>query len=617
LTVWDASSVNVWSTSRFSHVLIIRGVVLQTNQEFVIATIYASCDTTLKQLLWVQLQQFVGNNNDANLCFCGDFNSIRSASERRGRGTVFRQHDSDIFNQFIEDCSFVDLQICGRLFTWYRGDGHSMSRLDRFLLSSNWCAMWPNCIQVADQRGLSDHVPLLVYVNEDNWGPRPFRMLKCWVDLPAYDQFVCEKWASYNIEGWGTFVLKEKLKLLKGSLKDWHQNHCQNLDARCGTLKERMSTLDTKGETAVLEEEEELELRELSLRLHSLSCVQTSKCWQHARVKWLQEGDSNTKFFHEIMSSRRRSNTIQLSQVNGRQIDGVQNVRGAVFHHFSSHLKNTPMARPGVETLRFRQLSLSEVGSLIRPFTQEEVKQAIWDCDIYKSPGPDGVSFGFLKQFWSILKGDFMRFVTEFHRNGRLTKGINATFIALIPKVDSPQRLNDFRPISLVNCMYKVLAKILANRLRAVIGSVVSDCQSAFVKGKQILDSILIANEVVDDARRLNKEMLLFKVDFEKAYDSVDFIYLDEVMKKMNFPVLRRKWMSECVGTGTASVLVNDSPTNEFPLEHGLRQGDPLSPFLFLLAVEGFHVLMQSLVEADLFNRYRVGRDNALALTHF
>ena len=89
----------------------------------------------------------------------------------------------------------------------------------------------------------------------------------------------------------------------------------------------------------------------------------------------------------------------------------------------------------------------------------------------------------------------------------------------------SPQRLNNFRPISLVGCLYKVLAKVLANRLHLVVGSVVSDSQSAFVKGKQILDGILITNEAVDEARRMNKELLLFKVDFEKTYDSVDFKY--------------------------------------------------------------------------------------------
>jgi hypothetical protein len=116
------------------------------------------------------------------------------------------------------------------------------------------------------------------------------------------------------------------------------------------------------------------------------------------------------------------------------------------------------------------------------------------------------------------------------------------------------------------------------------------------------LDGILVANEAVDEARRLKKEMLLFKVNFEKAYDSVDLNYLDMVMQRMNFPTLWRKWMSECVGTATTFVLVNRCPTDEFPMERGLRQGDPLSPFLFLLAAEGFNVLMQSLVEARLFH---------------
>jgi hypothetical protein len=126
-----------------------------------------------------------------------------------------------------------------------------------------------------------------------------------------------------------------------------------------------------------------------------------------------------------------------------------------------------------------------------------------------------------------------MHFLREFHKNGRLTKGINITFIALIPKVNSPQRLNAFRPISLVGSMYKILAKVLANRLRMVIGNVISDSQSAFIKGRQILDGILVANEIVDEARKQKKELLLFKVDFEKAYDSIDWEYLDELMFKM------------------------------------------------------------------------------------
>jgi len=164
--------------------------------------------------------------------------------------------------------------------------------------------------------------------------------------------------------------------------------------------------------------------------------------------------------------------------------------------------------------------------------------------------------------------------------------------------------------------MYKVLAKVLANRLRLVIGSVVSDSQFAFVKGKQMLDGILIANETVDEARRMNKELLLFKVDFEKAYDSIDLNYLDSVMATMIFPTIWRKWMSKSVGTATTSVFVNGCPTEEFTIERGLRQGDPLSPFLFLLAAEGLNVLMNALVAENLLHGYVVGRDRELKLTH-
>jgi hypothetical protein len=108
----------------------------------------------------------------------------------------------------------------------------------------------------------------------------------------------------------------------------------------------------------------------------------------------------------------------------------------------------------------------------------------VWDCDNFKSLGPDGINFGFFKDFWVDLKGDVMRFISEFHRNGKLTKGLNSTFIALIPKMDSPQRLNDFRHISLVGSLCKILVKVLANRLRLVIGSVMSESQTTFVKDR-------------------------------------------------------------------------------------------------------------------------------------
>ena len=136
------------------------------------------------------------------------------------------------------------------------------------------------------------------------------------------------------------------------------------------------------------------------------------------------------------------------------------------------------------------------------------------------------------------------------------------------------------------------------------------------MKDRHILDGILIANEVVDEAKKNKKELILFKVDFEKAYDSVDWGYLDAVMQKVPFSVLWRKWIKECVTTATASILVNGSPTDEFRLHRGLRQGDPLSPFLFLLAAEGLNVMMQALVENNSYTGYGVGISRSVVVSH-
>ena len=548
--------------------------------------------------LSVRLQSLQGKK----VCVCGDFNAVRRPEERRSlKGGGENVSDYQHFCQFIDDNELIDLPLCGRRCTWFKGDGSSMSRLDRFLLSKEWCLQWPNCIQIALLRGLSDHCPIQLFVDEENWGPRPLKMLKCWQDMLGYQQFVTEKWNSFQLEGWGGFVLCKKLKLIKAALKEWHLAHAHNIPGKIDNLKNHQTELDDKGEDDGLSAQELLELREVSQSLHSLSRVNTSIIWQQSRLHWLKDGDANSRYFHSVLPSRQRRNSIVALLGNGILVEEVVPIRNAVFSHFKDHYATIHTTRPRVENLPFKNLSYAEGSGLIKPFSIAEVKEAVWGCDSYKSSGPEGVNFGFIKQFWDVLKDDVMRFITEFHRNGKLSRGINNTFIAFIPKIDSPQRVNDFRPISLVGSLYKILAKVLANRLKIVMGKVVSDTQTTFVKNRQILDGILIANEVVDKARKEKKELMLFKVDFEKAYNSVDWGYLDTVMKKMAFPLLWRKWIKECVSTATASILVNGSPTEEFPMQRGLHQRDPLSPFLFLPAAEGLNVMMSSVVRNNLF----------------
>ncbi|GJR21605.1 RNA-directed DNA polymerase, eukaryota, reverse transcriptase zinc-binding domain protein [Tanacetum coccineum] len=170
--------------------------------------------------------------------------------------------------------------------------------------------------------------------------------------------------------------------------------------------------------------------------------------------------------------------------------------------------------------------------------------------------------------------------------NRTFPKGCNSLFIALILKVIDAKFVSDFWPISLIGCQYKIIGKLLANRLSSVIGDVISPEQSAFIKGRNIFDGPLIINEVMDWYRKRKKDLMIFKVDFEKAFDSLRWDFLDLVMENLGFGHKWRSWIYDCLHNAQSLVLVNGSPTTEFKVFRGLRQGDPLSSFLFILAME-------------------------------
>ena len=218
VTVWDTKEVEVWSSMSFEHVLVISGRFVKTEENFVLFNVYSPCDVIRQEALWISMSTRLNSFIGQNVCICGDFNAVRNVDERRSMGSVPSQVASASFNQFIESNFLIEIPLRGRRFTWFRGDGRSMSRLDRFLLSDSWCMAWPNCFQMAIARGLSDH--LVLTVDGENWGPRPLQMLKCWEDFPGYNIFVKDKWNSFQVEGWGGYVLNEKLKLIKLALRE-------------------------------------------------------------------------------------------------------------------------------------------------------------------------------------------------------------------------------------------------------------------------------------------------------------------------------------------------------------------------------------------------------------
>ncbi|GAU33427.1 hypothetical protein TSUD_380630 [Trifolium subterraneum] len=537
-----------------------------------------------KRKLWKGLLDFKLQNDHGEWCLGGDFNAVLKTGERRG-------------------CSGG-------------GNGSAMSRLDCFLLSEGFIEKGGISNQWIGDRDISDHCPIWLVCSNLDWGPKPFKFNNCWLEHPNFIPFVTETWKKLEVKGKKAYVLKEKLKRLKDSLNVWNREVFGIIDLNINkTVKELNEAEDLiangNGDPTLFK------TKELVKSFWDQILYKESLLHQKARTKWIQEGDSNSRFFHASIKSRRRRNQLVMLKKGEGWIQGVTNIKKEVKDHFAHHFTEEWNNRPFLQGITFNTLSSEENSFLLEPFTEEEVKDTIWSCDGNKSPGPDGLNFNFLKSCWCIVKYDVMAFLSEFHDKAILPKAVTASFLTLIPKKDHPQDLFDYRSICLIGSLYKIVSKILANWLKRVLGKLISNCQSAFLPSRQILDGVVVLNEIIDLAKRRKDNCLLFKVDFERAYDTVNWNYLERMMTKMGFSEGWLKWMRTCVFQSSMSILVNGSPTEDFNISRGLRQGDPLSPFLFLIVVEGLAGMMKRAIEINRFKGFQVNDNIQFQILQF
>jgi hypothetical protein len=512
LLMWDRRAVSRIDSCLGRFVVACQFRNVEDGLVWAFAGVYGPNRDNVRRRLWEELAGLM-SLWEVPWCIGGDFNVTLFFDERL-RGNSHRHAVMD-FADFVAEQGLMDLPMAGGESTW--SNNLTWSRLDRFLVSPERELCFPGLLQKKLLRVCSDHAPIFLYSGCPQSGKRAFKFENMWLKEEGFVAKVKGWWDSFQFFGSPSFVLAKKLKALKWEIKRWNLEEFGDIREKNKACCEELKELDRTEEVRQLTEEERNRRRQISRELEA-SLLQEEISWrQKSRVRWLKEGDKCTKFFHRVANANRRNNAIESLVVNGIPTSDPTIVSNHVVNFYDSLFTEPLSWRPRLDNLEFDMLSSYEASSLEEPFQEREVWEVIKGMNGDKAPGLDGFSMAFFQECWEVIKGDFMAVFAEFHERGKFVKSINSTFIALIPKMHGAKEINDFRPISLVGGIYKIIAKVLANRMRRVMDKVISKPQNAFVKGRQILDAVLIANECLDSRIKSGGSRDFMQVGYGKS----------------------------------------------------------------------------------------------------
>ncbi|XP_073362462.1 uncharacterized protein [Aegilops tauschii subsp. strangulata] len=445
-----------------------------------------------------------------------DFEHLSSTPRPRNQMVAFRE--------CLEDCQLADLGFSGHPFTYDNkrgGRANVQVRLDRAVADNQWHDLFPECKVSHLTSPCSNHCPIILRcVRETRVRTgRTRRYEVMWEREPALSEIVEEAWKAAGANGHrGNISAALRWTLLARSSK------------KVGNITKEIEKSRTRLEELTNMNADRNEIRRESDHMNELLYKEEMMWLQRSRVEWLKHGDRNTKFFHRKAVWRARKNKIK----------GLIDTEGN--YQTDHHVMSVPL---------FEEMITAEMNTkLCGQFSEKEISDALFQIGPLKAPGPDGLPARFFQRHWSILKDEIIAEVSEFFATGIMPEGVNSTTIVLIPKVDNPKMMTEFRPISLCNVVYKIISKCLVNRLRPILGDVVSEEQSAFVPGRLITDNALIAfkcTHYIRQEKDPDRSFCAYKLDLSKAYDRVDWRFLEQVMQRMGFASQWVKWIMACV----------------------------------------------------------------------
>lgn len=585
-------------------------VVMHDHRSWFFSIVYASPVEEMRAELWGTLAT-MANTMQGNWMLAGDFNDICDSNEKKG-GAPLNVRKCQLFQNRIQQCGLMDLGSIGSKFTWkgqtYGTYDRMFARLDRGMCNASWRLAFPNAfVKVLTRVDFSDHHPILINLHGSDGGreTRPFRFESAWVTHSDFARMMKEAWHPNG-------GLEDKLVSMKDHLRGWSHNVFGSVKKKKRQLLARLDGIQRQTSLGNMNCFLSNLEKELQTELHNVLYQEELMWFQRSRTQWLHDGDRNTRYYQlKAVNRKKRNRILMLRNSERRWMENEAEIKDHVTNFFMELFTDNE-ATDSFPTMRYQFKALDDgvVRKLDAMVTDDEITQAIVSMKPWKAPGPDGFQAGFYQTNWELIRKDCCDFVKKAWSCPTSVAAVNDTDICLIPKIARPEFINQFRPISLCNVTYKIITKVIVNRLKPIMPSIISPYQTGFIPTRSIHENIVVAQELLHSMGKMRGKNGFFaiKVDLAKAYDKVRWSFINLVLSELGMPPSLRNLIMECVSTVNTNVLWNGRRSESFTPQRGIRQGDPMSPYLFVMCMDKLTHLIEEEVEASRWVPIRAGR---------
>ena len=564
-----------------------------------LVNIYAPNTDQSRVQLFKTLSNLLSKNLSENdeVIIGGDFNvTLDETLDKKGGNKETNLRSRNELKQLIDKYYLNDIWRTKnpekKRFTWRQHKPEVQCRLDFFLISNSLQDNTSNIDILPAFR--SDHSGVLIEINPHKVEKRGRGYWKFNANLLTNNQYT--QGLIENIQTWKAEMTNTDSRIMWEWLKFKIREYTVHFSKQIARQKKDQLNQLTK-ELKDLEDElatnndTYLQYTIKKKELENMMDEKTEGMLIRAKVKWFQEGEKSTKYFYSLEKRNYNKKTIRKLNIDGVITENPKHI----LEEQKSFYKDLYTSKETHENIQHKflysptlpKLKDEEKNECEGKLTNPECFKALKSFENGKSPGNDGLTTEFYLHFWPYLGDEMVQSFNMSYDKGELTTTQRQAVITLLEKPGKDRTLiKNWRPISLLNTDYKIASKALAKRLTPLLPNIIHSDQTGYVRNRNITDSIRSILDILEFTQKNKQEGILVSLDFQKAFDSLEWTFMLKALKAFNFGESFIKWI-KLLYTNVSSCLINNGNTSGyFDVTRGVRQGDPMSSYLFIIAVE-------------------------------